>query len=63
MVEITRDTTLEDLRALAKSVRPSSGLRAQFVQSVQQSLRVEGYLLGEDQVRRAVEGALNSAKR
>jgi hypothetical protein len=62
MVQVTRETTWDELRALAKRAAPSRGLRDEFVQSIRQSLRVEGYVLAEAQVRRAVEVALHGAK-
>jgi len=61
VASITRDTSWEDLRNLAKRAEPSRGVREEFVHSIQQSLRVEGYLVGEAQIRRAVQAVVGTA--
>jgi hypothetical protein len=62
MAPVTRDTRWQDLQAIVKAAKPSLGVRDEFVRSVQQSLRVEGYELAEAQVRRAVEAVVRGAK-
>jgi hypothetical protein len=59
MVRISRDSPLAELVEIVKATPPTRGVRAEFVRSVQQSLRVEGYVLSEAEVRRAVENVLH----
>lgn len=62
MVLVTRDTSLLDLQAIVRAAKPSRGVRDEFVRSVQQSLRVEGYEVADAQVRHAVEAVVRGAK-
>jgi hypothetical protein len=53
---------LLDLQAIVRAAKPSRGVRDEFVRSVQQSLRVEGYEVADAQVRHAVEAVVRGAK-
>jgi hypothetical protein len=59
MIRVTRDTSLAQLQEIVKTVPASCGVRPEFVRSVQQSLRVEGYAMSEAEVSSAVESVLH----
>jgi hypothetical protein len=59
MIRVTRDTPLAQLQEIVKLVPASRGVRPEFVRSVQQSLRVEGYALSGAEVSCAVESVLH----
>lgn len=59
MIPVTRDTSLAQLQEIVKMVPATRGVRPEFVRSVQQSLRVEGYTLSEAEVTSAVESVLH----
>jgi hypothetical protein len=52
----------DELRAVVKASAPTHGVRAAFVDSIRQSLRVEGIDLSEAEVRRAVEHVVAPSK-
>ena len=58
MIHVTRDTSLAQLQEIVKTVPATRGERPEFVRSVQQSLRVEGYALSEAEVSSAVKSVL-----
>lgn len=59
MIRITRDTPLAQLVEIVRAVPASRGVRPDFVRSVQQSLRVEGYVMSEAELSRAVGSVLH----
>jgi hypothetical protein len=58
---ITADSRLSELRELAHGATPSGIVSARMVRSIQQSMRVEGYPVTEDQVRSSAERVLRTA--
>ncbi len=62
MIPVTRDTSLAQLQEIVKMVPATRGVRPEFVRSVQQSLRVEGYTLSEAEVTSAVESVLHVSR-
>jgi hypothetical protein len=58
MIRVTANSSLADLVKLLKAAPPTRGVRPEFVRSIQQSLRVEGYALSEAEVSRAVDSVL-----
>jgi hypothetical protein len=54
MTKVTRSTRLSELRYVAEDSRTTDGqLNPRFVQSIMQSLAVEGYEVSEEAVRAA----------
>jgi hypothetical protein len=55
MSNLASDTGWDQLQAVVRAAPRSRGVRAEFVESIRQSLRVEGIDVSDAEVRRAVE--------
>jgi len=58
---VDSSSRLSELRELAREATPGGVVSARMVRSVQQSMRVEGYPVTEDQVRSSAERVLRAA--